>query len=139
MISLPASVKVYLCLIPADMRRGFDTLAQMAREVTGADPMSGHLFVFRSRRGDRIKILYWDRDGMALWYKRLERGTFALPGGEHRSMRLSVAELTMILSGVELSSARRARYVMGHLSNHDENISSHAENILHPSKHPSAS
>jgi transposase len=122
-IGLPASVKVYLCLVPADMRRGFDTLAQMAREVTDADPMSGHLFVFRSRRGDRIKILYWDRDGMALWYKRLEEGTFALPGGEHRSMRISVAELTMILSGVEWSSARRRRYVSTNHSDHGENIS----------------
>ncbi|MBI1785852.1 IS66 family insertion sequence element accessory protein TnpB [Candidatus Sumerlaeota bacterium] len=123
MISLPGSVKIYLCLAPADMRRGFDTLAQMAREVTEADPMSGQLCGFRSRRGERIKILYWDRDGMALWYKRLERGTFGLPAGEARSMRLSAAELTMILSGVELSSARRRRYVSTNNFNHCENIS----------------
>lgn len=111
MISLPASVKVYLCLAPTDMRRGFDRLARMAEEVTGADPMSGHLFVFRNRRGDRLKILYWDRDGMALWYKRLERGTFRFPEAQKESARVSPAELTMILEGVDLSSARRARYI----------------------------
>lgn len=111
MMSLPASVKVYLCLAAADMRRGFDTLSRMAAEVTGADPLSGHLFVFRSRRGDRVKILYWDRDGMALWYKRLERGTFRFPEAEGESARVSPADLTMILEGVDLSSARQPRYV----------------------------
>lgn len=107
MITLPASVQVYLCLGATDMRRGFDTLARMAAEATGADPLSGHLFVFRSRRGDRMKILYWDRDGMALWSKRLERGTFGFPEAGEGSARATPAELAMILEGVDLSGARR--------------------------------
>ena len=79
MLRLPASVRVYLCLLPVDMRRSFDGLASMAEQVVGQDPLSGHLFVFRGRRGDRVKVLYWDRDGYALWYKRLEKGVFRFP------------------------------------------------------------
>ena len=70
MLSLPPSVRIFLCLEPTDMRRGFDTLAHMAREIFEQDPLSGHLFVFRGRQGQRLKILYWDGDGLAIWYKR---------------------------------------------------------------------
>src|SRR6516165_4936876 len=65
MLNLPASVRIFVCTQPADMRRSFDGLAQMVREFLGADPLSGHLFVFRSKRGDRLKLLYWDSDGLA--------------------------------------------------------------------------
>jgi transposase len=68
--------RIWLAVLPADMRCGFDRLAELAKAVTGQDPFSGHLFLFRSRGGDRLKILYWDRDGFALWYKRLEEGGF---------------------------------------------------------------
>jgi len=74
-----SSTRVWLATQPADMRCGFDRLAELAASVTGDDPLSGHLFLFRSRGGDRLKILYWDADGYALWYKRLEEGTFKLP------------------------------------------------------------
>jgi transposase len=70
MLSLPLPVRIFLCTQPADMRKSFDGLAQMVREFLGADPLSGHLFVFRSRRGDRVKLLYWDSDGLAIWYKK---------------------------------------------------------------------
>jgi transposase len=95
------------------MRRSFDGLARMAEEVVGADPFSGHLFVFRNRRGDRLKILYWDRDGLALWYKRLEAGVFTFPGAAGPAPpTITPGELTLILEGVDLSTARRAkRYV----------------------------
>jgi transposase len=79
--SLDASstVRIWLASEPADMRCGFDRLAETAQCVTGEDPLSGHLFLFRGRGGDRLKILYWDRDGFALWYKRLEEGSFKTP------------------------------------------------------------
>ena len=110
MLSLPPSVRIYLCLAPADMRRSFDALARMTQEILQADPFSGHMFVFRSRRGDRLKILYWDRDGLALWYKRLEEGVFNFPPAKD-SARVVVTpgELMMILDGIDVSSARRGK------------------------------
>lgn len=109
MLSLPGSARVYLCLPTVDMRLSFDRLAALASEVCGQSPLSGHLFVFHSRRRDRIKILYWDRDGLALWYKRLERGTFPIPkpDGDSQSLAASPAELSMLLEGVDISSVRR--------------------------------
>jgi transposase len=117
-ISLPSlaqldrgAPRIWLATTPADMRRGFDRLAEMAQSVIGQDPRSGHLFVFRSRGGDRLKILYWDRDGYALWYKRLEEGTFRLPRREVgiASLELRASELAMLLDGVDLRTLRRVR------------------------------
>jgi transposase len=71
--------RIWLASEATDMRCGFDRLAERVRAVIGEDPLSGHRFVFRSRRGDRLKILHWDRDGFVLWYKRLEEGVFKLP------------------------------------------------------------
>lgn len=104
-------VHIWLCTGRTDMRCGFDRLAQLAREVTGRDPLSGHLFVFRNRRGDRLKILYWDRDGMVLWYKRLEEGVFKVPrlSAEQRSIQLRPSELAMLLDGIDLSSVKRCK------------------------------
>jgi transposase len=76
MLTLPAAVRIYVAAEPVDLRRGFDGLAAAARSVIGADPLSGHLFVFLNRRKNRIKLLVWDRTGFLLLYKRLERGTF---------------------------------------------------------------
>ena len=73
---LPAAVRIFLCTRPTDMRKGFDGLQGMVREFLGQDPLSGHLFLFLNRRRDRIKLLWWDRDGLVIWYKRLEAGTF---------------------------------------------------------------
>ncbi|KPL11213.1 hypothetical protein AMJ85_04235, partial [candidate division BRC1 bacterium SM23_51] len=87
----------------------FDGLARMVEEFLGGDPLSGHLFVFCNRRGDRLKILYWDHDGLAIWYKRLEEGTFQFPEQEGPSVRVSAAELAMILEGVELRGVKKRR------------------------------
>ena len=113
MRSLPLPVRIFVCTQPADMRRSFDGLAQMVREFLGADPLSGHLFVFRSKRGDRLKLLYWDSDGLAIWYKRLEQGSyhFPPPPANGHGIELRAAELAMLLDGVDLASVkRRQRY-----------------------------
>lgn len=108
MLSLPLPVRIFLCTQPADMRRSFDGLAQMVREFLGADPLSGHLFVFRSKRGDRVKLLYWMGDGLAIWYKRLEEGTFRFPAATNSpSIEIRAADLAMLLDGVDLGSVRR--------------------------------
>ena len=79
MLSLPPSVRVFVCTQPVDMRLAFDRLAMLAEQVLQENPYSGHLFVYVNRRVDRVKILYWDRSGLAFWYKRLEKGTFRFP------------------------------------------------------------
>jgi transposase len=103
--------RIWLCTGPTDMRRGFDRLAEQAQQVTRQHPQSGHLFVFRSRRGDRLKALYWDRDGYVLWYKRLEAGTFKLPrlAAEQVSVELKASELAMLLDGIDLGSIKRVK------------------------------
>ncbi len=111
MISLPPTVKIFLATQPADMRKSFDGLKALVEAFLGEDPLSGHLFVFRNRRGDRLKILYWDRDGLAIWSKRLEAGTFRFPQAADQCRRVDVtpAELAMLLDGVDLSSVRRRK------------------------------
>jgi transposase len=102
-------VKVFVCTLPTDMRRSFDGLAQVASQVVRQDPLSGHLFVFINRRRDRVKVLWWDDDGLALFYKRLEEGTYELPVGPQGSVEMTDGELSMLLDGVDLSSVRRRR------------------------------
>jgi len=91
------------------MRCGFDRLAERVKSVIGQDPSGNSLFVFRSRRGDRLKILTWDRDGFVLWYKRLEAGVFKLPriAPGTRSIELRASELAMILDGIDMSKLKR--------------------------------
>jgi transposase len=114
MMHLPASVRVYLCLSPCDMRRSFDGLHALVRDHLELDPFAGHLYLFANKRRDRLKILYWDRDGFAIWAKRLEEGTYAIPSAEEpgsRRFEISVEEFGALLSGIDLSSAtRRKRY-----------------------------
>lgn len=109
MLSIPHSLKIFLAVEPADMRRSFDGLAGLVAQTLQADPLSGHLFVFRNKRSDRVKLLYWDEDGYVIWYKRLEAGTFRFPtaADEASSVSISAADLTMLLDGVDLASVRR--------------------------------
>lgn len=115
MLILPPSVRIFVCLSPADMRRSLDGLAAMTREILREDPLSGHLFVFFNRRRDRTKILFWDRSGLCLYYKRLEKGVFrlsALEQAQRVRTEIEAAELALILEGIDLSHAkRRARFV----------------------------
>jgi transposase len=101
--------RIWLAVAPADMRCGFDRLAELAKRVTDQDPLGGHLFLFRSRGGDRLKVLYWDKDGYALWYKRLEEGVFKVPRieGGAKSVELRASELAMLLDGIDLRSVKR--------------------------------
>lgn len=113
MIHLPASVRVYLCLTACDMRKSFDGLHALVRDTLELDAFAGHLFVFANRRRDRLKILYWDRDGFAVWSKRLEQGAYAMPFAEQGEKRseITAQELAALLSGIDLSQAeRRKRY-----------------------------
>jgi transposase len=112
-IHLPASVRVYLCMMPCDMRRSFDGLHAMVTGVMQLDAFAGHLFVFSNRRRDRVKILYWDRDGFAVWSKRLEEGSYAMPfeNALERRREITGQELGALLSGIDLSAVkRRKRY-----------------------------
>ncbi len=112
MLTLPASVRIYLATAPVDLRRGFDGLSAAVRNVIGEDPLSGHLFVFLNQSRNRAKILVWDPSGFWLFYKRLEVGRFKLPtpaapGARH--MTLSAADLTLMLEGIDLHGARRRK------------------------------
>jgi transposase len=112
-LSLALPVEIYLCVQPTDMRKSFDGLWALAVDHLGRDPLGGGLFVFINKRRDRMKLLYWDTDGIAVWAKRLERGTFQRPpvDVQSRSVKLSATELTLLLRGIDLKSVRqRKRY-----------------------------
>jgi transposase len=116
---LPASVRVFVCTRATDMRKSFDGLLGLVREFLSQDPLSGHLFLFFNRRRDRVKILFWQPDGLVIWYKRLEAGTFQkldLNSGAARSsgpagLELTATDLALLLGGIDLTTAqRRKRY-----------------------------
>jgi transposase len=109
MLGLPASVSIWLATRPTDLRKSFDTLAELVRQQLRGDPLSGQLFVFRNKRADRIKLLYWDEDGYVLLYKRLEAGTFRFPDAQAAGLQVSAADLQMLLDGIDLDSVKRRR------------------------------
>jgi transposase len=112
-LSLPPAVRIFVATAPTNMHLSFDRLAALARDVLAQDPLSGHLFAFFNRSADRVKILYWDRSGFCLWYKRLERGVFHLPRADASRFELDAAELLLLLDGIELATAtRRPRYLV---------------------------
>lgn len=117
MLNVASNVQVFFCVLPIDMRRSFDTLAETVREALGQEPRSGHLFVFRNKAEDSVKILYWDRDGYAIWYKRLEKGTFKLPSTASATVEISSADFSMLLNGIDLKKIeKQKRYGSGRVS-----------------------
>jgi transposase len=110
MLSLPPSVRIWLAVQPADLRKSFDGLAALVEHGLGGDPLSGHVYVFRNKAADRVKLLVWDEDGYVIYYKRLEAGTFRFPAsGTQTSVVVRAADLLMLLDGVDLASVRRRR------------------------------
>lgn len=114
MLMLPPAVTIYLCDAPVDMRCSFDGLAAIVRNNLGLDPLTGHLFLFLSKRGDRAKLLFWDKDGYALFYKRLERGRFhrprmAMGEGNSSALTLDAGEMALLLSGIDIANAKRQK------------------------------
>ena len=111
MLTLPSSVKIFIYTQPADMRCGFNKLSMLTESFMLADPFSGHLFVFFNKVGDKCKILFWDRTGFVIWYKRLEEGTFeklkSPPG--RTSLEIDISKLTWILEGIDLFKTRRRK------------------------------
>ena len=111
MLSLPPTIRIWLSAQPADLRKSFDTLAALVRDGLRGDPLSGDIFVFRNKAADRIKLLVWEEDGYAIWYKRLEIGTFRFPaaGDDSPQIEIRAADLIMLLAGVDLSSVKRSK------------------------------
>ena len=108
MIGIPGSVRVYLACGVTDMRKGFDGLAARVQAALHLDPHGGALFVFRGRRGDLIKVLWWDGQGLCLFAKRLERGRFLWPQAKDGSVVLTAAQLAMLLEGIDWRAPRRS-------------------------------
>lgn len=104
---IPSGTRVWLAAGATDMRRGFDGLAALVQERLGADPFGGHVFIFRGQRGDLVKLLWWDGDGLCLLAKRLERGRFVWPQASDGSVHLSAAQLSMLLEGIDWRRPKR--------------------------------
>ena len=111
MLSIAAGTRIFLAAEPTDMRKGFDALQGLVTSELEKDPLSGHLFLFINRRRDKLKILYWDGDGLAIWYRRLEEGTYEVPklAGDQKSVEMLSEELMMLLRGIDLGSVRRRK------------------------------
>ena len=110
MIAVPSDASIFLYSAATDMRKSFDGLSGIVRDELGHEPTDGSWFLFINRRQDRVKILHWERDGLALFYKRLEVGTFErVGGGEGPAVKIDATELSMLLGGMSLSAAKRRK------------------------------
>jgi transposase len=109
MLALPPGLKIMIATKPMDMRKSFNGMAQLVEHELKKDVFSGHIFVFLNKRGDRIKLFYWDRNGYCCWYKRLEQGVFRLPKVPGKSFNVSPAELGLLLEGIDLTHRSRLR------------------------------
>lgn len=111
MLTISPAVRIYVATGATDLRRSIDGLSAVVREHFALDPLSGHLFLFRNRRGDRLKILAWDRSGFWILYKRLEQGTFAWPADQSAGpVELRSGDLLLLLAGVDVAGTRRRRW-----------------------------
>jgi transposase len=106
-ITVPAGVRIYLAMGPTDMRKGFDGLSVLAQEALKQDPFSGSFFIFRGKRGDLVKVLYWDGQGFCLFAKRLEKGRFVWPLTKAGSVTLTPAQMSMLLEGIDWRAPQR--------------------------------
>lgn len=102
------NVQAWVAATPIDMRKSFDGLAEAVRSFLGRDPQSGHLFVFRNKSGHLVKVLWWDRDGLAIYYKRLERGAFQFPRSSKTAVEISCEQLLRLLSGMSVTQRKTA-------------------------------
>lgn len=111
MIAIQSNVRIFVATVATDMRKGFDGLQGIVIGVLEQDPMSGHLFLFLNRRRDKLKVLYWDGDGLAIWYRRLEQGTFQMLNVQEGAKQVEIRseELTMLLRGIDLNNVRRRK------------------------------
>jgi transposase len=114
MLTFSSTLRIFLYTRPVDMRKGFDGLSGIVEQVFDQDVLSGHLFVFVNRRlgsrlRERLKLLYFDRDGLAIWYKLLELGSFEIPRADSEGLEISATQLAMILGGIDLASAKQRR------------------------------
>jgi transposase len=107
MLKLPQGARIFMAVKPVDMRRSFDGLCATITEALGSSALSGDLYLFRGKRADRIKAMIWDRNGLAIWYKRLERGKYRWPTRECASIELTAHELELLLDGVDFTRIRR--------------------------------
>jgi transposase len=112
MLAIGKRPRVYLSRVPTDMRCSFEGLSARARSVIQQDPLSGHLFVFLNRQRDYIKVLYWDDGGYCIWSKRLERGTFELPGSDASHVEIDTNKLMLMIEGFSLKSVKKRRRFM---------------------------
>ena len=128
MIGVSGQGRIFLCTQDTDMRKSFDSLRGIIRSAMHLDPLTGYLFVFKNKRGDRIKVVYWDSDGFAMWYKVLQKGTFQFPDLQNFSsagLEIDTSTLGLILNGIDLSSIRRRqRYRVSAPVRHGETNSS---------------
>ena len=111
LLALTAATHIYLYRAPCDMRKSFDGLSGLIRSELNADPLSGSLFVFCNRRRNIVKVLYWDRDGFAIWHKRLERGCFSIPESISTHARIDRLTLTLLLEGITPKKVNK-RYIL---------------------------
>jgi transposase len=111
MLTIATQTRIFIALHATDMRKGFDGLSGLVSDTLKQDPLSGALFLFVNRRRDRMKVLYWDGDGLAIWYRRLEQGTFQIPASNEQLNAIEIRsdEFTMLLRGIDLSSVKRRK------------------------------
>ena len=111
MLTIASQTRIFIALHATDMRKGFDGLSGLVSDTLKQDPLSGALFLFVNRRRDRMKVLYWDGDGLAIWYRRLEQGTFQIPSSNDQLNAIEIRsdEFTMLLRGIDLGSVKRRK------------------------------